>query len=253
MHDYKISSFFYAPVYNYSISYASTVYLTNNSDRIEIHWPSLVNQTYEILVSTNLVEGFTSSNQVQATPPENDWFIDMQENSVFYQLTDVAPTNIPSTSPTFSNLLANSTMESDISEWNFNANANTAEASASWSNGELFVDITNGGSQQQHVFVRQIGLSLENGRTYTLTFDIRSDTSRTFSMFIQNQADFTLKYLEVNRLSIGTQSSSLSYTFTMNNPSDSNARIHFGFGGDDGNIWLDNIILLVACNRRSTW
>ena len=97
-------------------------------------------------------------------------------------------------------------MESDISEWNFNANANTAEASASWSNGELLVDITNGGIQQQHVFVRQIGLSLENGRTYTLTFDIRSDTSRTFSMFIQNQADFTLKYLEVNQLSIGTQS-----------------------------------------------
>ena len=64
---------------------------------------------------------------MQATPPENDWFIDMEGNSVFYQLTDGAPTNIPSTSPTFSNLLANSTMESDISEWNFNANANTAK------------------------------------------------------------------------------------------------------------------------------
>ena len=117
------------------------------------------------------------------------------------------------------------------------------QASASWSNGELFVDITNGGSQQQHVFVRQTGLSLESGRTYTLTFDIRSDTSRTCSMFIQNQADFTLKYLEANQLSIGTQSSSLRYTFTMNDPSDSNARIHFGFGGNNGNIWLDNVIL----------
>ena len=224
--------------------YASTVVsITNNADRIELHWPSLVNQTYEILVSTNLVEGFTSAHQVQATPPENDWFIDTEGNSVFYQLTDGSLTNIPSISPTFSNLLENSTMESDISEWNFNANANTAQASASWSNGELFVDITNGGSQQQHVFVRQIGLSLESGRTYTLTFDIRSDTSRTCSMFIQNQADFTLKYLEVNQLSIGTQSSSLRYTFTMNDASDSNARIHFGFGGNNGNIWLDNVIL----------
>ena len=125
--------------------YSSTVVsITNNADRVELYWPSLVNQTYEILVSTNLVEGFTGSHQVQATPPENDWFIEMQENSVFYQLTDVEPTNIPSTSPTFSNLLANSAMESDISDWNFNASANIAQGNYSWSNGELFVDIING-------------------------------------------------------------------------------------------------------------
>ena len=80
--------------------YASTVMsITNNVDRIELHWPSLVNQTYEILVSTNLVEGFTSAHQVQATPPENDWFIDTEGNSVFYQLTDGSLTNIPSISP----------------------------------------------------------------------------------------------------------------------------------------------------------
>jgi hypothetical protein len=217
--------------------------LSNNAARMEVYWSSLVNQTYEVLVSTNLVEGFTSSNQVQATPPENDWFSDIEGATVFYQLSDVAPTNIPSIAPTFSNLLANSTMESDISEWSFNANASSAQANASWSNGELFVDITNGGTQQQHVFVRQIGLSLENGRTYTLTFDIRSDTSRTISMFIQNQTDYTLKYVEENGISIGTQSSSLSYTFTMNDPSDTAARIHFGLGANNGDIWLDNIVL----------
>ena len=51
--------------------YASTVVsITNNADRIELHWPSLVNQTYEILVSTNFVEEFTSAHQVQARHPK---------------------------------------------------------------------------------------------------------------------------------------------------------------------------------------
>ena len=222
---------------------SSVVSISNNVDRMEVYWSSLVNQTYEVLVSTNLVEGFTISNQVQATPPENDWFSNIQGDSVFYQVRESVLTNIPSISPTFSNLLSNSAMESDISEWNFNASTNEAQASASWSNGELFIDITNGGTQQQYVFVRQVGLFLENGRTYTLTFDIRSDTSRTGSMFIQNQADYTLKYVETNGISIGIESSTLNYTFTMNDPSDSDALIHFGLGADEGDVWLDNIVL----------
>ncbi|MFL2860068.1 MAG: cellulase family glycosylhydrolase [Pontiellaceae bacterium] len=221
----------------------ATLNITNKVDRIEVYWSSLVNQSYDVLVTTNLTEGVVLTNKVQATPPENDWYIDIEGGSVFYQLTDSSLTNIPGTSPTFSNILTNSSMDSDIAGWNFNANANNAEGSYSWSNGELLVDITDGGSQQQHIFVRQIGLSLENGRTYTLTFDIRSDVSRTFSVFVQNQADFTLKYLDENGISIGTQSSSLSYTFTMDLPSDADARIHFGFGGNNGNIWLDNIDL----------
>ena len=221
----------------------ATLNITNKVDRIEVYWSSLVNQSYDVLVTTNLTEGVVLTNKVQATPPENDWYIDIEGGSVFYQLTDSSLTNIPGTSPTFSNILTNSSMDSDIAGWNFNANANNAEGSYSWSNGELLVDITDGGSQQQHIFVRQIGLSLENGRTYTLTFDIRSDVSRTFSVFVQNQADFTLKYLDENGISIGTQASSLSYTFTMDLPSDADARIHFGFGGNNGNIWLDNIDL----------
>ena len=221
----------------------ATLNITNKVDRIEVYWSSLVNQSYDVLVTTNLTEGVVLTNKVQATPPENDWYIDIEGGSVFYQLTDSSLTNIPGTSPSFSNILTNSSMDSDIAGWNFNANANNAEGSYSWSNGELLVDITDGGSQQQHIFVRQIGLSLENGRTYTLTFDIRSDVSRTFSVFVQNQADFTLKYLDENGISIGTQASSLSYTFTMDLPSDADARIHFGFGGNNGNIWLDNIDL----------
>ena len=187
------------------------------------------------------MEGFTSAHQVQATPPENDWLIDT-EGTCFYQLTDGALTNIPSISPHFQ-IFRQIVMESDISEWNFNANAISA-SQRQLSNGELFVVITNGGSLCT-CFVRQIGLPRE-WKTYTLTFDIRSDTSRTFSMFIQNQADFTLKYLEV--LAFNWNSISLSYTFTTNNlliPMLESILIW----GDDGKTAIT--LFFLSCNRWS--
>lgn len=225
--------------------------LSNNNNRFEIEWDSSVNQNYRVLTSSNLVFGFDSTNTVQATPPLNRWYSDTESDSLFYKLSPLSFTNIPNVEPITSNLLANSYFNTDLDSWNFNAGS-SANALSSWDNGELFLDITNGGSQQQHVFVRQTGLTIENGKTYTLNFDIRSAASRNFHVYVQSSADWTLKYLNQPSISISPTTSSLSYTFTMTDPTDDSARLHFGFGGNDENVWLDNVTLSVQTSEGDT-
>ena len=225
--------------------------LSNNNNRFEIEWDSSVNQNYRVLTSSNLFFGFDSTNTVQATPPLNRWYSDTESDSLFYKLSPLSFTNIPNVEPIASNILANSYFNTDLDSWNFNA-ASSANALSSWDNGELFLDITNGGSQQQHVFVRQTGLTIENGKTYTLNFDIRSAANRNFHVYVQSSADWTLKYLNGSSISISPTTSSLSYTFTMTDPTDDSARLHFGFGGNDENVWLDNVTLSVQTSEGDT-
>ena len=220
----------------------SSVLFSNSNNQVHFSWTSSVHQTYNLLSSTNLAFGFNNTNTIQATPPLNEWWIGMNDNNQFFQLTKESITNTPPEPSVNTNIISNG-MFTNLDDW-VTAFSGSAPASGTVSidAGELFFDINSPGSLQYHIFLRQFGLNLINGTNYTINFDARAESPRTITAFIGENPGNT-KYWQQNNINIGTSMNSYSYNFNMTQPTDSSARLHFGLGGNVNDVWIDNISL----------
>lgn len=66
-----------------------------SNGQYNLAWDSRVNHEYTIMLSTNLVEGYSQFATVQATPPLNTWWEDVGQDARFYAISRPAPTNNP--------------------------------------------------------------------------------------------------------------------------------------------------------------
>ena len=68
---------------------------TVTNHRMELAWDSQVNHEYTIMLSTNLVDGYSEFATVQSTPPLNTWWENVDHDARFYAISRPAPTNTP--------------------------------------------------------------------------------------------------------------------------------------------------------------
>ena len=217
----------------------------SNPSQIELNWPSQIGQSYKILESTDLTSAssFTivSSGQ-QGTPPQNTWWVDRAESGArFYKLAIV-----DSAEEEPINLTTNSDFTTDSSNWNLNDN-NGASADFSVSNGELFVDITNGGTRPAHVLLNQTSLPLIQNQDYTLLFDARAASARTIRVWVQyGEGNNNTSIATFNDLPLTTESRTFRLPFTHSATDVSSGKIKFFLGNNNSSVYLDNIRLLVG-------
>lgn len=113
--------------------------------------------------------------------------------------------------------------------------------------------INNGSSLQWKVQLKQGGISLVQGETYTLTFRAKAASTKNIYFKITNANDTGSPYHTLQYRNISNNWEQYNYTFTMNSPSDANATINFGIGANNINIDFDDINLynddcaLTAC------
>ena len=226
----------------YSIE--SSVLFSNSNNEVRFSWTSSVHQTYKVLSSTNLLSGFDSTNTIQATPPNNQWWSPMNDNNQFFQLVENSVTNVPPTPAVTTNIIKNGTFENGSTNWVAAYSASsTASGTSVVQNEEMFFDINSPGDRHYHAFLRQFDLNIVNGTNYTLSFEARAEAPRTIHAFIGINSGGGTKYWEQSNINIGTSMSSYSYTFNMSSPTDPEARIHIGVGDDVNDVWIDNVEL----------
>lgn len=114
--------------------------------------------------------------------------------------------------------------------------------------------ISNEGTQSWHVQLYQAGLNVEQGATYTLSFDAET-YGKTVSASIEvvveeNGGDYTA-YMPVKIANTNAGGTSHSYTFTMPHGTDNDGRVTFNMGlneevgpGIATNIGIDNVSLV---------
>jgi len=124
----------------------------------------------------------------------------------------------------------------------------SGEATLKRTNGEAEISITKAAeSKNYQIQMIQNGLHIENGETYTLTFDAYAAAKRTIEANVEMDDDPWTSFLsEVNTIEIGTEKKTYSITFTMNEATTENGRISFNVGLNDANVFLDNITLKKA-------
>jgi hypothetical protein len=209
-----------------------------DGSRFELTWQSRVNHEYTLMLSTNLVEGYSAFATAQATPPLNTWWEDLGPDARFYTVSRPVITNTPSSAPSVYNQIVNGDFSSDLDHWT-KGTAGGAVATLSVSGGEALAQISDGSSAQWHVFLRQPGLTFSNGIIYTCKFEARSTAARDIQVIFQgdNGSGSNLKSTPV---SIGTNMAAYEVSHAMTDPTQL-VRLHFGLGNSTNDVWIDNV------------
>ena len=153
----------------------------SNKDQIQLEWPSQTGKAYSIYQSESLESAFTvQSENMQATPPQNTWWTDKAtfEKRFF---------RIQAYEETTSVINANYDFLEGTDNWITSINEANAIADISVIGGELSVNITSGGSNRSHIFIRQFGIPFVGNQTYTLLFDARATAPRDIRVNIRDE------------------------------------------------------------------
>lgn len=229
-------------------SNGNNIIFTNVNNEIQLTWTSGVNQTFSLYTSTNLVNGHNKTNTLQATPPINSWWTEIDQKHEYFQLTLNEVTNIPPTPATTTNIIHNGDFSDNTNNWNIGFGG-SAMGNATVTNNEILFDINNAGNAQYNIFLRYPNLNLINGTNYTLSFDARANTARPIYTFIRNEigespsVKFWRPSNNSDQINISPIMTTYNYNFSMNDNSYSNAVLHFGFGGNSADTYIDNISL----------
>ena len=232
------ATLFTAIVVNAQLSISNSI---SNPSQIELSWPSQTGKYYQILESSDLTSAdsfsIISSVQQGTSVLPNTWQANLAESDArFYKLAISDSINLTS----------NSDFTNDTSSWNLNDN-NGASANFSVSDGELFVDITNGGTRPSHVLLNQTGIPLIQNQSYTLKFDARATSARTIRVWVQyGEGNNNTSIANFNDLPLTTESQTYRLPFTFSAADVSSGKIKFFLGNNNSSVYLDNIRLLVG-------
>ncbi|MGL1886994.1 MAG: carbohydrate binding domain-containing protein [Reichenbachiella sp.] len=150
---------------------------------------------------------------------------------------------IPWTTFGQANLIINGGFDSELSPWTIN-NYMGATSQNSIVDNELYLDIHYQGYEHWHIQMTQYNLFIESGKTYTITFKARAASTRPLNVRVgQSQYPWT-DYSNWSDVTLTTELSEYSHTFTMESAADANARLEFNFGQSVEDVYLDEISVM---------
>ena len=117
--------------------------------------------------------------------------------------------------------------------------------------GAILLDIRNGGSEIRDVQFLQHGMAMVQGRQYQFEFDAWSDKSAVVDVGIEKSGESRINYGKTGSVGIGRIKKHFSFDFTVDNPSDYNARVIFNCGGETGKLYLDNVSLVMLDSEEN--
>lgn len=162
--------------------------------------------------------------------------------SIDYPVTPT-PTATQTATPTpLDNLILNGNFSEGMANWSAYIDP-TAVGNISAGDGEAVINITNGGMQNWMIQLLQGSLTYTNGRSYTVSFDGRASAGRSISVIAGMSADPYTPYGE-KVFTLNTTMQRYSYTFMMNDITDTTAVLEFDCGIDNNNVYIDNVTLI---------
>lgn len=216
------------------------------ADQVQLQWQSSTGKAYRIYQSENLDSSFLVQTQsMEATPPSNIWWIDKGNYQKRFFMVEAYTESAPAVIP----LNSNHDFTTGLNDWITSVNTVYADATFDTSNGDLFVNITNGGTNTSHIFLRQFNIPLIQGQTYTLLFDARVTATRSIRVTLRD-GDSAPNFL-ASDVTLSNVNAMQTYrmTFTMTGADTSNGRLSFLLGNDDNSLYLDNIRILAGAEE----
>ncbi|HVA96353.1 MAG TPA: RICIN domain-containing protein [Candidatus Acidoferrales bacterium] len=173
----------------------------------------------------------------------NEWKFDDITSSPPPPVPTATPTPTPPTVPG-GNLLKNPSFESGTAYWsltNTSPGIGMLSSSSTAEDGHYSAQVLvfSGSANQWYVQLKQSGLPMQSGRTYTVSFWAKASTSRQFENVVQQTVSPYAVYAD-HEFSVTTSWQQYSYTFTANT-SQSNVFVGFNLAKSTGVVLIDNV------------
>lgn len=116
------------------------------------------------------------------------------------------------------------------------------EATGSVVDEEYQLKMNSVGTSNYQIQLIQVGLILEQGKYYEVSFDAYAASNRTLEVNVEKDTDPWTSYLQsLQNFDLTTSKTKHTFTFAMEEPTDSNSRISFNAGASIETVFLDNI------------
>ncbi len=155
---------------------------------------------------------------------------------------EATPTPVPDTTPTpdvpntpaDGNLIKNGNFANGTEGWDIQAITAPGEATVEVKDGKIVYNITNVGDDEWYVQLKQVGITLEQGCKYKVTFKVTSTETRKIKFAMSNNDDNNYKWYGGADIDLTKDSEENFETeFTMDESTDSNTRMVVSMGKMD--------------------
>jgi hypothetical protein len=144
-----------------------------------------------------------------------------------------------------SDLIVNGDFRDSLDAWTWIVDS-MASAEVQVDNGICNFKIQDGGDRIFHVQLRQNGIQLIQGLTYTFEFDAWADAPRVVEIKIGKDDFPYTNYSRINYLALSSTPEKFTFTFDMLESTDTNCRVVINAGLDAQDIYIDNLSLIVG-------
>ncbi|MDA3852313.1 MAG: carbohydrate binding domain-containing protein [Spirochaetaceae bacterium] len=125
----------------------------------------------------------------------------------------------------------------------FLPNQKKENASVSIASGYASITYLRGGSLNYSVQYSQDAITLQEGVTYDVTFLAKASSARSIEMNVGQAVSPWGSYSGARSFDITSSWTSYTFSFVMEGPLDSNARLEFNLGTNSSNVQLDDITI----------
>ncbi len=137
-----------------------------------------------------------------------------------------------------------------IDEWDL-VEKDAGQATMSHQNGELYVQIINGGSNPSSIQVRNLGKKVEYGLAYRISFEARAISSRSINVHVAQRQVPWMIYAEQD-FDLTTGMKTYNFSFAMLNTVD-DATIVFNLGSSNSDVYINNVELAIVLVRKGPY
>lgn len=130
----------------------------------------------------------------------------------------------------------------DLGDWDLFLGGD-GDAIIEVTDGELFVDVINGGNERWHVQLRQLNRLIKKGAKYVVSFDARAVEPRRIESQVGKNSEPWTEYSEEEVFEITTDMQTYTYEFVMTHESDLEGRFLIDFGRSDSDVYIDNVFV----------
>ena len=165
--------------------------------------------------------------------PDTKTYLDPLVNALLHN-------EMPEPTKVYTTPIYTSDFSTNTDGWNLNTQGGAA-GSISVSDNKLNVTLTNGGTESWHAQLVLNNLEIKKDSMYKVSFKAQAAANRSLTSYVGKASDPWNAYSGYNGISIGTTEVDYSYSFTMSENTDPNARLVFDLGKSDADINVTNI------------
>ena len=146
------------------------------------------------------------------------------------------------------NIIYNGNFSSNLEHWQLILEYDAAGTGSVNDDGQLELNLLNGGNDIENVKLIQEHIPLIQGCTYRLEFDARAAANRLINVRLERSKSPWDNYSCTDFTTVGPQMRHYSFEFEMDDLNDYDARLVFSCGNCDIDLFLDNIFVSFITN-----